>query len=306
MRDGLAREFPEAVRGLDWLRGRAGERRPLVFAEPVVWATVSGIGAGFLVASISQALVGVAGEVLQALRAPMPFALFPVVTILGTAAGAAVALTAGGLVALTLDIAYVALGIVLGIPGRMFACDRSGGVPPFPGPDQCTALGFLASLWPQLMGLGLGIVVARSLVARGEGINSVLRIAGGLAVALFTVSHAWTAVVAQRGFVADSNSASALSSTLTVGAGMVAAAVAAGVVAAQLPRGIRNAAIVAGIWMLPWLTLLPSSLQSAGNASAELVGSMVIVNLVPPVAAASLVLSAATASRARFVPREPA
>lgn len=306
MRDGLAREFPEAVRGLDWIRGRAGERRPLLFAEPVVWATISGIGAGFLVGSISQALVGVTGEVVQALRAPMPFALFPVVTISGTAAAAAVALTAGGWVALLLDIAYVALGILLGIPGRMFACDRSGGVSPLPGPDQCTALGFLASLWPQIIGLGLGIVIARSLLARGDGINSLLRVAGGLALALFVVSRVWSAVVAQRGFVADSSGPGALNSTLTVGAGFVAAGVMAGVVAAQLPRGIRNAAIVAGIWMLPWLTLLPSSLQSGSNASDELVGSIVIVNLIPPIAAAFLVLTAAVASRARFVPREPA
>ena len=306
MRDGLAREFPEAVRGLHWLRGHAGARRPLLFGERVVWATISGIGAGFLVGSVSQAVVGVAGEVVQAMRAPMPVALFPLVTISGTAAAAAVALTAGGLMALTLDIAYVALGIVLGIPGRMFACDRSGGGFPFPGPDQCTAWGFLASLWPQLIGLGLGIVVARSLIARGDGINSLLRVAGGLAVALFVVSHVWTAVVAQRGYLADSNSAGALSSTLTVGAGLVAAAVAAGVVAAQLPRGVRNAAIVSGVWMLPWLTLLPYSLQIAENAPAETVSSMVTANLVPPLSAAFLVLSAAIASRARFVPREPA
>jgi hypothetical protein len=306
MREGLAREFPEAVRGIDWLRGRAGERRTFLSSEPVVWATISGIGAGFLVSSGAQALVGLAGEIVQALRAPMPFALFPVVTISGTAAAAAVALTAGGLVALTLDIAYVALGIVLGIPGRIFFCERSGGVFPGPGPDQCTAFGFVASLWPQLIGIGLGIALARALNTRGRGINSLLRVAGGLAIAVFVVSHAWAATVAQAGYVVEPTDAT--TSGLTIAAGMAAAAVAAGLIAAQVPHGIRSAAIVALIWMLPWSTstLFYASRTLTGPIAAENVAPIVIGIVIQPLAAVFLVFSAAVAARSRFVPREPA
>src|SRR5437867_10792732 len=158
MREGLAREFPGALRAAAWARARVG-RRLALWDEPVVWATISGIGAGFLVAAVVQAAVGLANEAIQALRAPTPFPLFPAVTIAGTAAAAAVALDAGGLVALALDLVYVALGIALRVPGVITACDRSGGALLSLGPDQCTAIGFLASLWPQFVGVGLGILL---------------------------------------------------------------------------------------------------------------------------------------------------
>lgn len=305
MREGLAREFPEAGRASAWTRAVIGGRRPVLSSEPVVWATISGIGAGLLVDFIARALVGLASEAVQAFRAPMPFELFHMVTISGTAAAAAVALSAGGLLAFALVVAYLSLGVVLRIPGMMFACERSGGVLPFPGPDQCTALGFLASLWPQLIGLGLGIALARALATRGDGINSLLRVAGALAIALFVVSQMYAASVAQGGYVAEP--AGALASGLTVGAGMVTAAVAAGVIAAHVPHGIRSAAIVAGISLLPWLTFqVPNSLRSDASDTPEFVVPMLIGIAIQPIAAVFLVLSAAITSRARFIPRDTA
>ena len=267
-----------------------------------MWAAVSGIGAGFLVSDLAQAVVGLVNHALLAARNELPFALFPLPTVAGSAAAAAVALGAGGQVALALELGYGALGIALRIPGVMTFCERSGGGGPnLLGPDYCSAAGFLASLWPQLVGVGLGIAFARALTARGGGINSLLRIAGSLAIALTILSLVWGATIAQT--------ANALTSGLTIAAGMAAAAVAAGVVAAQLPRGVRNAAIVGGIWLLPWLTLqLPLGLQSLGpTVTGEFVASIIVTTiLAPPIVAAFLVLSAAIASRARFVPREPA
>jgi hypothetical protein len=305
MRDGLAREFPEAIRAAAWTRARVADR-VAVWSEPVLWATISGIGAGFLVASVVQAMVGLASEVIQALRAPTPFPLFPAVTIAGSAAAAAVALGAGRLSALVLALVYTAVGIALRIPSTIFMCDRSGGTIPFPGPDQCTAFGFLASLWPQFVGVGLGIMLARTIViARGKGANSLLRVAGALAIALFVVGEAWAIATAQRLYAAET--AGALASTLTIGAGLAAAAVAAGVLAAQLPRGVRNAAIVAGFWLLPWLVRLPTTISNLGSTiPTELVGPTLVTVVVAPVAAAFLVLSAAVASRARFIPRDVA
>ena len=305
MREGLAREFPEAVRAAAWTRARVAHR-VAVWSEPVLWATISGIGAGFLVGSVAQAVIGLASEVIQALRAPTPFPLFPAVTIAGTAAAAAVALGAGGLGALTLALVYTVIGIALRVPSMIFMCDRSGGAFPFPGPDQCTPLGFLASLWPQFVGVGLGIVIARSsLIARGEGVNSLLRVSGALAIALFVVSEAWGIASAQRGYAAETSGE--LTSALTISAGFVAAAVAAGVVAAQLPRGVRNAVIVAGFWLLPWLVRLPTTLSNLGSTvPPEFVGQTLVTVVVSPIAGAFLVLSAAIASRARFIPRDVA
>ena len=295
MRDGLAREFPEAGRAVAWTRARIGPR-----TEPVLWAALAGIGAGFLVSDFAQVLVGLASQALQSPRNPVSFNLFPLVPIAGSGAAAAVALVAGGGIALALVLVYTVLGIALRIPGLMMFCERSGAGQNNLISDQCTAIGFLASLWPQLIGIGLGIALARVITSRGSGINSLLRIAGSLAIALTILSQLWAATIAQ--------SANALASGLTIAAGMAAAAVAAGVVAAQLPRGVRNAAIVGAIWLLPWLTLqLPLGLQSLGpTVPDEFETSIIITIVAPPIAAAFLVLSALVASRARFVPHEPA
>jgi hypothetical protein len=305
MREGLTREFPAALRAAAWTRARVG-RRLVLWAEPVMWATISGIGAGFLVSSVAQAVVGLANEAIQAMRAPTPFPLFPLVTIAGTAAAAAVTLGAGGLVALGLDVVYVAVGIALRVPGVILFCERSG-ANPIPGPDLCTAFGFLASLWPQFVGIGLGIALARtSLLTRGEGTNSLLRVAGALALAQFLVTVAWGIAVAQSGYAAET--AGGPTSVLTIAAGIVAAAVAAGVVAAQLPRGVRNAAIVAAIWLVPWFALqVPFASRSlTGVTAAQNMIPIVTAIVIGPIAAAFLVLSAAVASRARFIPRDPA
>ena len=296
MRDGLAREFPEAGRAVAWTRARIGP-----WTEPVVWAAISGIGAGFVLGLFLQAVIGLVNQALLAARSELPFALFPLVTIAGSAAAAAVALGAGGPLALALELAYSALGIALRIPGVMTFCERSGGT--FPnslGPDQCTAVGFLASLWPQFVGIGLGIALSRTITTRGDGVNSLLRIAGSLAIALTILSEVWALTIAQA--------SDALTSGLTIAAGIAAAGVAAGVVAAQLPRGVRNATVVAIIWLLPWLTLqLPLALQSLGpSVPPDIVSAITVTMVAPPIAAALLVLSAAIASRARFIPREAA
>jgi hypothetical protein len=110
MREGLAREFPEAVRAAAWTRGRIGRGLELR-GEPVVWATISAIGAGFLVGVIAQALVGLTSDAFQALRSPVPFPLFQLVPIAVTAAAAAVALRVGGATALILYLGYIAFGV---------------------------------------------------------------------------------------------------------------------------------------------------------------------------------------------------
>jgi len=116
------------------------------------------------------------------------FALFPLATITGSAALAVVALGAGGAAALAIALGYIALGIALRIPGLMTFCERSGAGQNLLVSDQCSAIGFLASLWPQLVGVGLGIALARLITSRGTGVNSLQRIAGALAIALTIAS----------------------------------------------------------------------------------------------------------------------
>jgi hypothetical protein len=302
MREGLAREFPEAIRAAAWTRGRFGGRRWGLWTEPVLWAAISGIGAGLLVSFGARALVGLTSATFEAVRSAPPVALFPLATITGTAAASAVALRVGGIVALALYLGYIALEKALGLSGVMLFCERSGGAGflVLAGPNQCTPGGYLISLWPQVIGIGIGVGVARAIAARGDGINSLLRVAGGYAVAQFAVVQVWAAAIAQT--------ASPLTSALTLAAGTATAAVAAGVIAAQLPRGIRSAGVVAGISLLPWVTSqIPSSVRTLGApVPAEFVGPMLITILIQPIAAALLVVSAGITSRARFIPRDTA
>jgi hypothetical protein len=295
MREGLAREFPEAVRAAAWTRGRVTRRLELR-GESVLWATISAIGVGFLVSTVAQALAGLTVDVLQLLKNPLPLFTFgPLVTIVGISASVAVALRIGGPVAFALYLGYIALGLALGIPGLMTFCERSGDRLGFPDLPQCTVTGYLAGLWPQLVAIGLGAILTRAITTGGHGINSVLRVAGAYAIALFVMSHVWASTVSQA--------ATAQTSALAIAGGMVAAAVAAGVVAAQLPRGVRRALIVATISLLPWLTQLPLTLTNLGNVPAEFVGPTIVTLVISPIAAAFLVLSAAVASRSRFIPR---
>lgn len=280
MREDLAREFPQAARAITvtWARLRA--RRPVLWSEPVLWAAISGIGAGLLVSQVGQFLTALTFQALGPFVRGLGIAtLSPLVTIAGTAAGAAVALGVGGPIALVLDLAYLAIGVALRIPGLVILCERAGGG--FGDPGVCTTAGFVTSLWPQIVGIGLGVALARGITTRGTGINSLLRIAGAYAIALSVVGQVWAATVAQT--------ASPLTSTLTISAGTVAAAAAAGAVAAQLPRSIRNALIVAGVSLLPWLTLqLPLAMQSLGTADpTEQVGFILVSILTQPIAARS-------------------
>src|SRR4030088_5380 len=122
MREGLAREFPEAVRAFAWTRARMA----LFRRESVLWATVSAIGAGFLVSAVTRFVVGLGIAVLlPAGVTTTPTLAWPPV-ILGTAAAVAVALRAGGALSLTLYLMYLALDVALRIPAVITFCERSG------------------------------------------------------------------------------------------------------------------------------------------------------------------------------------
>lgn len=306
MRDGLAREFPEAVRALAWSRRRLLTRVSTLRRESVVWGTVSAIGAGFLVSSAAQFLVGLGFLVLRTFDITTPFTLGWVQMLLGTAAAVAVALRVGGALSLALYLAYVAVVTALQIPGVVTFCERSG-FGNLLAYEGCTPLGFLAAQWAKWCGVGLGLLLSRAIASRDEGQNLTLRVAGAYTIAWSLVVGSLAVTLAQAG-----DATSALNASLAISALTVAAALAAGVVAALSGHRVRTAAVVAVILVLPWLTvhlpLLISQIAMAAQSekSSEFLPAMLIGAFSTPIAAVSLVLTAVVADRHRFIPRDTA
>lgn len=299
MREGLAREFPEAVRALAWTRTRVQERAAMFKREPALWATVSAIGAGFVVSAVTQFAVGLSFFVVRLSYVTSTLTLGWLSPLLGTAAAVAVALRVGGPVSLALYLVYFAVDLAARIPSLIVFCERSG-----PGNilayDGCTPLGFIAARWAQWCGIGLGLLLSRMIGARSEGANNSLRVAGAYAVAWTVVLDMWSTSVVRAG------PAGALSASFTISVLTVAAAVAAGVVAGTLDRRLRTALIVAVVLVLPWSAQLTFLIPQLATAPPEFAPSMLVGLFSTPVAAVALVLSAAVTDRRRFIPREPA
>jgi hypothetical protein len=301
MREGLAREFPEAGRAVSWTSARLPVRA--FRREPVLWAMVSAVGAGFLVSAIAQFLLRLAFFLVEAFGGTTTFPPTWVSTLLGTAAAAAVALRAGGALTLVLYLVYVTAEIVLQIPGAMTFCERAGPATSF---AMCTPLGFVTSQWARWSGLGLGLLLSRALTAPEEGRNLTLRVAGTYAIAWSIALRLWSLTVIQT------DQAGALNTSITLSVLTVAAALAAGVVAARSEHRVRTASVVAVFLLMPWLTLqvplfisqLEMSAQS--GVSSEFLPAMIVGALTQPIAAIVIVLAAVVADRRRFIPRDSA
>jgi hypothetical protein len=300
MREGLAREFPEAVRALGWTRARLPERMALFSHEPVLWATVSAIGAGFVVSAVTRFLVALVVDALQVLGATTAFVPGWPQTILGTSAAVAVALRAGGALSVTLYLIYIALDIALRIPGVITFCERSG-FQSLTSPDMCTPFGFLAGQWALWTGIGVGLLLSRAIAARGHGQNRSLHVAGAYAVASAIMVQVWAATITQGG-----DAAGALNGSLTLSVLTVAVAVVAGVVASLSEHRVRSAGIVAAILLLPWLTSQLPYLASVVRSSPEFAAPIIVSTVSTPIAAIVLILTALVSDRHRFIPREAA
>jgi hypothetical protein len=298
MRDGLAREFPEAVRAFAWTRARLPARMALFSREPVLWATVSAIGAGFVVSAVTQFLVGLGFDVVRAFGPNTNVMPVWIQMILGTAAAVAVALRAGGALSLTLYLVYIAADLALRIPGVMTFCERSE----FQGLTAaylCSPATFLAAQWALWTGIGVGLLLSRTVAAQEQGMNRTLRVAGAYAVATTIVVQAWAATIALSG--------DAMNSSLALSVLTVAGAVVAGVVAGLSEHRLRTASIVALLLVLPWLTVqLPYLISEVGRLSPEFVPAFLVAVLGTPIAAIVLVVAAAVSDRHRFIPRSAA
>ena len=306
MREEFAREFPSAERAIATTRGRLQAQASKLRRESVLWGTVSGIGAGFLVAAVTQFLVGLLFVAVRAFDITTPLTLGWLQVLVGTAVAVAVALRVGGPLSLALYLVYVGVGMAMQVAGLATFCERPGfgNLLAF---ERCTPLGFLASEWAVWCGIGVGLLLSRAIAARGEGENLTLRVTGAYALAWQVVLGLFALTLAQ-----SAEPVVAFNTSLAIPALGVAAGAAAGVVAAMSEHRVRTATVVAVVIVLPWLTTqLPLLISQIGMAaqsetSSDYLPAMLIGAFSTPVAAIALVLTAVVADRQRFIPRDTA
>ena len=196
MIEGLRSEFPSATGWVTRLR------RPAVGREPVGWALLSALGAGFIVAAIVRiALLSIYPALFPATE-PHPGWLTPflIAGVAGGVAAGAVALRAGGIAAIAAYITYELLGMLAAFPGRALFCERSGGLPPdLPNVVACDLTSVVTEHWPIWLAIALGMLAARLLASRPADGNWLLRGAGAFALVTSASGNATGLIVTVTG-----------------------------------------------------------------------------------------------------------
>ena len=219
MIDGLRAEFPGAT---GWV---ASLRRPAVAREPVGWALLSALGAGFIVEAVVRIALMPIYPALFPATEPHPGWLTPFL-IAGVASGVAagaVALRAGGIAAVAAYVAYELLGMLAAFPGRALFCERSGGAPPdLPNVVGCDLTSVVTEHWPIWLAIALGMLAARLLPSRpGDG-NWLLRGAGAFALVASALGNAMGLIVTVTGGSANTMLLSVLFILIDAVAGIAA------------------------------------------------------------------------------------
>jgi hypothetical protein len=160
--------------------------RPRVSSEPIPWAFLSAVGAGFITNNIAQIALAVLSPTLPYPEWLNPFVLPRATQLVATGA---VALRAGGIGALVLCVGYEVALVLTQVPNPIALCEGA------PQPDPSLPCGFAAiatSTWPTWAALATGALGSRRLLpAPTPGTNTLLRAAGVFTFALAIVGIAW-------------------------------------------------------------------------------------------------------------------
>jgi len=280
LREGLAAEFPSAMRAIDKLTRTRFAR---VSRESALWAAISGFGAGWAVGTIGQALATAVR--LTGLRDPAAW-LSGAVTILGYAVAIAIAVRAGGRRGLLWYFAILAVQIAVqlgtALPGYLLFCERSG--------SDCSPL----RLAVRYLYLAEGIVVSAAvirLIRSGARRPNVFLNGAGLFTLLVSLTGVAYYVVVPRDVVV----ASAMDFTFNGGAALLA-----GVVLCLRSRSLAPAVLLAAAMVLGWIAFAgPFVFSALKDGSGSQPASLYISGLVQAVALLVGWLISSVAQRAR-------
>lgn len=166
--------------------------RPRVSSEPIAWAFLAAVGAGFIASGTAELVLAALWPLLLPPTQPHPEWLFPgaVSAAARLVAIGAVALRAGGIPTLALSVGYeVVFVLTPQLSNRSAICERLSQ----PDPSiPCGLAAIAASTWPMWVALAVGVVGSRRLLPPpASGANTLLRAAGAFAFALTIAGIAW-------------------------------------------------------------------------------------------------------------------
>lgn len=185
MIEDLEAEFPEL--------SRLRVPRPRVSREPILWAFLSALGAGFIANGIGEIAQAALWPVIVPPTQPHPEWLTPfaVVRAAQLVAVGAIALRAGGIVAFALCVGYEAALVIAQLPNRIALCERVDPRDPAFG-IPCGFGPIAASTWPTWLALFVGLIGSRWLLPSSmPGANTLLRAAGAFTLTLSLTFNAW-------------------------------------------------------------------------------------------------------------------
>ncbi|HEV8229891.1 MAG TPA: hypothetical protein VGQ86_08040, partial [Candidatus Limnocylindria bacterium] len=260
MREGLAREFPEAEGALEAVRAWIGAHPVRLSREPFGWALIAAVGAGALASAATSVTLHLLSYVL-------PFSYVSLAGVAGWAGiaiASAVAIRSGGPAALLGYVAVVLVDLVARIPGLALFCERSG-----PGDlfgQWCTPQGWLVARWVEGSAVALGIIASRAIASGPAQPNVVFRVVGTLA-ACNAAAIVAVAIAYARSFpTSDAGSLPAFAVFVT--ASFIGAA-AAGTLLGRLRARTRVAmAALVAILLVPWAISLQLAESQLGYAYA--------------------------------------
>lgn len=159
--------------------------------EPIPWAFLSALGAGFIANGITQIALVDSWTLFLPPSQPHPEWLNPFAVARATqlVATGAVAWRTGGVGALVLCIGYEVALVVAQLPNRLALCERA------PEQDPSLPCGFpaiAAGTWPTWVALAVGAVVSsRLLLSPVRSSNALLRAAGAFTFMVTVAGTAW-------------------------------------------------------------------------------------------------------------------
>ena len=228
--------------------------------EPVLWAFICGIGAGFLVGGVLTSFFALASPILFPLTEPRPSWLNggAITRFASALAIGAVAMRIGGPLAIALDVIYELVQIVARLPGVQLACARDQ-----PTARPCDLGALVLAHWPTWLALAIGAALFFSLSTTGDRHpNRLLRSAGALSFVITVAVTAYAVIFFIPRFDPLPSAADPFPQVVQIAAtaiyviGSLVAGLVAGVVSARAPLAAALLVALLSTVNLPFLVTL--------------------------------------------------